>query len=182
MLEKCLPAARPRDMVVPTEEATEGRREEEVEDGAGGWCGGGLTWRPVVKRRAGVAADGPGGAVMAALQGRTEFSQGIGLRHGQGRVAGAGWRDGGDDVTLLGRSPPILTRLGRHVLQGKTRLLLHACLCISANLSPSTSALLMRNQRLTLTPWPRLSIDRHTSRNPRHAYYQTPASASYIRH
>ena len=68
------------------------------------------------KRRAGVAADGSGGAVVAALQGRTELPEGVGLRHGQGRVAGAGWRDGGNDVTLLGRSPPILTRLGRHVL------------------------------------------------------------------
>lgn len=75
------------------------------------------------KRRAGVAAYGPRGAMVAALNGRTQLSEGVGLRDGQGRGAGAGWWNGGDDVTLLGRSPPILTRLGRHVLQHTTCLL-----------------------------------------------------------
>ena len=69
-----------------------------------------------------MAAYGPRGAVVAGLKGRTKLPEGVRLRDGQGRVAGAGWWDGGDDITFLGRPPPILTRFGWYVLQYKTCL------------------------------------------------------------
>lgn len=109
------------------------------------------------KRRASVAAQGPRGAVVASVQGRTEFPEGVGLRDGHWRGAGAGWRDGGDDVTLLGGSPPILTRLRRHVLQHKTWLLLPSC--FPACLSPATashSLLLTCPPFSALLPWVKL--------------------------